>query len=165
MELSRIELLLEKYFDAETSLTEEKELRDYFCSQDVASYLIQYQSIFGYLAAAKTDRFTKALPQLKALKRQKEVKKLNFYAVSIAATVVVMIGTGSYLLYQSEVPKNTNELGTYKDPKVALIATQKALSLLSSNVNVGIKTVHYIEEYQVTKNKIFKKVENSSEGL
>lgn len=165
MELSRIELLLEKYYDAQTSLSEEKELHDYFCSQDIALHLIQYQSIFGYLAAAKTKQFTKSLPKLKEFSSEKELRKLNFYAISIAAAVVVLLGVGSYLFYNSEVVKNTDELGTYDDPKVALAATQKALSLLSSNVNVGIKTVHYIDEYQATKNKIFKKAENNSEGL
>jgi hypothetical protein len=165
MELSRIELLLEKYFDAQTSVTEEKELHDYFCSQDIASHLMQYQPIFGYLAAAKTEQFTKSLPKLKERNSENGVRKLNFYAISIAASVIVMIGVGSFLFYNSEFVKNTDELGTYDDPKVALAATQKALSLLSSNVNVGIKTVHYIDEYQVTKNKIFKKVENNSEGL
>ncbi|SHG04797.1 hypothetical protein SAMN05444372_10259 [Flavobacterium micromati] len=165
MELSRIELLLEKYFDAETSLIEEKELHDYFCSQDIAPHLFQYRSIFGYLAAAKTDKFTKSLPKLKEFSSEKGLRKLNFYAISVAASVVVMIGIGSYIFYSSQVVKNTNELGTYNDPKVALAATQKALSLLSSNVNVGIKTVHYIGEYQVTKNKIFRKAENNSEGL
>jgi len=165
MELSRIELLLEKYFDSQTSLTEERELHDYFCSQDIASHLIQYQSIFGYLAVAKTEQFTKSLPKLKELNSEKGIRKLNFYAISIAASVLVLIGVGSYLFYNSEAVKNTDELGTYDDPKVALAATQKALSLLSSNVNVGIKTVHYIDEYQVTKNKIFKKAENNSKGL
>ena len=165
MELSRIELLLEKYFDAQTSLSEEKELRDYFCSNDVALHLIQYQSLFGYLAAAKTDQYTKPLAVFEVVKSDQRVTKINYYAISVAASVIVLLGIGSYSLFNLKAVKSTNELGTYNDPKLALEATQKALNLLSSNVNVGIKTVHYIDEYQVTKNKIFKKVENNSKGL
>jgi hypothetical protein len=38
MELNKIERLVEKYFDGETSVEEEKELRKYFASTDVASF-------------------------------------------------------------------------------------------------------------------------------
>lgn len=79
--------------------------------------------------------------------------------LSIAASAVVLLGIGTYF-YVSE--KNTvdtvaqTELGTYDDPEEALAATQKALALLSSNVNVGIGSVQYIRQYEESKNKIFK---------
>jgi hypothetical protein len=47
MELNKIERLVEKYFDGETSVEEEKELRKYFASTDVASHLMQYKSILS----------------------------------------------------------------------------------------------------------------------
>ncbi len=49
MALDKIEQLLEKYFEAETSIAEENELRVYFSSQDVAQHLQQYQlkNVFG----------------------------------------------------------------------------------------------------------------------
>jgi hypothetical protein len=46
MELNKIERLVEKYFDGETSV-EEEELRKYFASTDVASHLMQYKSILS----------------------------------------------------------------------------------------------------------------------
>jgi hypothetical protein len=49
-----------------------------------------------------------------------------------------------------------SELGTYDNPEEALAATQKALAMLSNNVNVGIESVQYIQEYEQSKNKIFK---------
>jgi hypothetical protein len=79
--------------------------------------------------------------------------------LSIAASAVVLLGIGTYF-YTSE--KNAtpvtaqSELGTYDDPEEALAATQKALALLSNNVNVGIESVQYIKEYEQSKNKIFK---------
>ena len=47
------------------------------------------------------------------------------------------------------------DLGTFKTPEIAFLETQKALQMLSSNVNVGINSVAYIDEFQNTKNKIF----------
>jgi len=44
----------------------------------------------------------------------------------------------------------------YKSPEAAFEATQKALSILSKNVNVGIESVSYINEFQNSKELIFK---------
>ena len=50
-----------------------------------------------------------------------------------------------------------NELGTYKNPEEAFRATQKALNLLSSNINSGMENAQYLKEYENAKNKVFKK--------
>jgi len=49
-----------------------------------------------------------------------------------------------------------NELGSYDNPQEAFEQTQKALALLSENVNVGIESVKYVQEYENAKNKVFK---------
>lgn len=151
MEFNKIEDILEKYFQGETSIAEEKELKDYFSSPNVAQHLEQYKSMFGYFSQVKEQKSTQEIP-LKTNKR-------NVAWLSIAASAVVLLGIGTYF-YVSE--KNTvdtvaqTELGTYDDPEEALAATQKALALLSNNVNVGIGSVQYIRQYEESKNKIFK---------
>jgi hypothetical protein len=151
MEFNKIEDILEKYFQGETSIAEEKELKDYFSSPNVAQHLEQYKPMFGYFSQVKEQKSTQTIPL--------KTKKRNVAWLSIAASVVVLLGVGTYF-YVSE--KNAapavaqTELGTYDDPEEALAATQKALALLSSNVNVGIESVQYIKEYEQSKNKIFK---------
>jgi hypothetical protein len=151
MELDKIEIILEKYFQGETTIAEENELKKYFSSPNVAQHLQQYQPLFGYFSQVKEQESTQEIPL--------QTKKRNVAWLSIAASVVVLLGIGTYV-YMSE--KNTapvvaqTELGTYDDPEEALAATQKALALLSNNVNVGIESVHYIKEYEQSKNKIFK---------
>jgi hypothetical protein len=68
-------------------------------------------------------------------------------------TVAVLIATFSLNGCNSN---NSGDLGTYDDPKIALIETQKALSVLSKNVNKGYESVQYITECEIAKNKIFK---------
>jgi len=151
MEFNKIEDILEKYFQGETSIAEEKELKNYFSSPNVAQHLEQYKPMFGYFSQVKEQKSTQTIPL--------KTKKRNVAWLSIAASVVVLLGVGTYF-YVSE--KNAapavaqTELGTYDDPEEALAATQKALALLSSNVNVGIESVQYIKEYEQSKNKIFK---------
>ncbi|OXB07907.1 hypothetical protein [Flavobacterium pectinovorum] len=151
MELNKIEDILEKYFQGETTIAEEKELKEYFSSPNVAQHLEQYKPMFGYFSQVKQQKSTQNIPL--------KTKKRNVAWLSIAASVVVLLSIGTYF-YVSE--KNTasvvaqSELGTYDDPEEALKATQKALALLSNNVNVGIESVQYIKEYEQSKNKIFK---------
>lgn len=147
MELDRIKLLLEKYFQGETSIVEEKELKKYFSSPDVAQHLEQYQPLFGYFSQAKQEQFT--------AKVTLNSKKHNYVAwLSIAASVAVMLGVGFYV-YNMNVSQN-EYLGTFDNPELAFKETQKALDLISINVNTGIESMSYINEYEQSKNKIFK---------
>ncbi|KAB1156291.1 hypothetical protein [Flavobacterium luteum] len=147
MEFSKIETLLEKYFQGDTSIAEENELKKYFSSPNVLPHLEQYKSLFGYFTQAKQQEFNHLIP-LKS-------KKQNLNWLSIAASVVVMLGIGMYVYLNTNTSQN-QDLGTYDNPEIAFKETQKALALLSNHVNVGIESVHYVEEYQNSKNLIFK---------
>lgn len=147
MEFNKIEVLLEKYFEGETSIAEEVELKNYFSSPNVAPHLEQYQPLFGYFSMAKEQKYTQQIPLL-SIKR-----KVAW--LSIAASVVIMLGIGSYVYFNTNVAMENKELGSYDDPEEALAATQKALAMLSNNVNVGVESVQYIQVYENTKNKAF----------
>ena len=156
MESVKIEDLLEKYFQGETSIAEENELRTYFSSSNVAQHLEQYKPIFGYFSLAAAHQFTPEIPL--------QSKKRNVAWISIAASVVAVLGIGTYAYYSADVVIKSQDLGTYDNPEEAFRATQKALSLLSDNVNVGIESVQYIQEYQTTKDKIFINAKKQSGG-
>ena len=146
MELDKIEIILEKYFEGETSIAEENELKAYFASSDVAQHLEQYKPMFGFFAAAKEQKSQHALTII--------TKKRNRAWMSLAASVVVLLGIGTFTYFNYNNTQS-EDLGTYDNPEEALAATQKALSMLSSNVNVGVKSVQYINEYETAKSKVF----------
>jgi len=151
MELDKIENILEKYFQGETTIAEENQLKEYFSSPNVAQHLEQYKPMFGYFSQVKEQKSTQKIPL--------QTKKRNVAWLSIAASVVVLLGIGTYFYVSDRTTPPVvaqSELGTYDDPEEALAATQKALALLSNNVNVGIGSVQYIKEYETSKNKIFK---------
>lgn len=148
MALDNIEKLIEKYFDAETTLAEEKELKAYFSSDNVAPPLEQYKPIFGYTAQAKQEQFTGAIP----LKAKKSHAVLW---LSVAASVVVLLGVGFFTFNHYNQPV-AEDFGTYDDPEVAFRETQKALEMISQSVNEGIESMDYLSEYEQSKNIIFK---------
>lgn len=147
MEYNKIEILIEKYFEGETNSTEENELKNYFSSQNIAPHLEQYKPLFVYFAEAKKENF-----ELLILLKPK--RQISLW-LSIAASIVVLLGVGTYTYFNVNDVEEDKKLGTYDDPKEALEATQKALAMLSNNVNVGIEGVQYIHVYEATKNRIF----------
>ncbi len=147
---NKIEQLLEKYFNGESTIIEEKQLQDYFSSQNVAPHLQQYQQMFGYFAQANKQVYTKEiLPKPKS----KNIKTIWW---SVAASLVVMFGIGIAIQNIPQKEKVSSEYGTYDNPEIALQETQKALDLVSKHLNVGIKSVSYINEYENSKRQFLK---------
>jgi hypothetical protein len=151
MELNKIEPLLEKYFDGLTSIAEEKELTNYFSSSNVAQHLLQYQSIFGYYNHAKREKFVKIVPLIP----NSRDAKIKVAWLSIAASFTILLGAAMFM-YTNSLDKENSDLGTFDNPETALIETQKQLNLISENINMGYKSVAVINEYQQSKNLIFK---------
>lgn len=146
METQKIKELLNKYFEAQTSIAEENLLKEYFSQQNIAPELQQYQSLFGYFSNQAIIENTNSF--------QFPKKQNKIVWLSIAATIVFVIG-GFFILNQPEMQPNTN-LGSCQTPEQAYHETQKALNMISSHVNTGIKSVEYINEVEKSKKKIFK---------
>lgn len=144
MELIKIEQLLEKYFQAETNSVEENKLRVYFNSESIAPELKQYQKMFTYFDISKTETLEKEI--------NFQSKKSASNWMYIAASIVLLIGSGIFFLN-----RDTSEKIDCNNPDIAFRETQKALQMLSENVNVGIESVTYVQEFETTKNRVFKK--------
>ena len=144
MDLHQIKILLEKYFDGDTSVAEENQLKTYFSSADVAPELEPYKPMFGYFSHAKNEKSEKPLP-LQTVKRSRTAW------LSVAASVAVLIGVGLMFFNQNQ----PEDLGTFDNPEVAMRETQKALALLSGNVNKGIEGMQYVQEYEDVKSSVF----------
>ena len=138
MESNRIDQLLVKYLDAETTLKEEALLQDYFQNSNVAPHLEEYRALFGYFAESKTERYTKAI--------QLNTEKKNLKWLSVAASVVLLFSV--YTGYQNNQER--------KEAQIAFKSTQKAFQLLSKNMNKGTAAMAYLGAYETTTNKIFK---------
>ncbi|WP_343486015.1 hypothetical protein [Allomuricauda sp. d1] len=142
MELDKnIEKLLEKYFEATTTVAEEATLRDYFAQEHVATHLEQYRPMFNYFSSAKEERYTKQVPL-------KPRKKLDYRWISAAAAVVlafgIYFGADSYQSYHEQ-----------KQAEYAYQETKKALSLLAENFGKGTEKMAYLQEFEVAKAKVF----------
>lgn len=147
MEPKLVEELLEKYFKGTTSIVEEKQIKTYFSSKGVATHLVKYQTLFRYFEIQKQTKFDKKI--LLQSRKQNNVKWIG-----IASSFLVLFGLAAFYFYKS-VPNDQN-LGSFNSPEEAFLATQKALVLVSKEINIGIESVAYLQEYEKTKKTIFK---------
>jgi len=139
MELVNIEKLIEKYFEGETSLEQEAELRRYFTSHKVPAYLEAYQDLFGYFEAKANESFKKPLLPVKKA-------KLSYKWLSVAASIVLLI---SVFIYNKNETKKEQLAQSYQ-------STQQALQLISKSLNKGAFAMMQLGEFEKAKDIAFK---------
>ncbi|MDC6389505.1 hypothetical protein PP182_12480 [Maribacter sp. PR1] len=141
MESDKVEKLIEKYFEASTTLAEEEKLKEYFSKQDIPTHLERYAPMFQYFAIAKEERFTKQVP----LKPRR-----NFYKWASVAAVAVL-AFGIYFGNDYRQQKQAEQ----EKALLAYNQTKKAFALLAENFNKGAEKVAYLNEFQEAKEKIY----------
>ncbi len=138
MESVNIEKLLEKYLNAETSIAEENELKNYFSGNNVAPHLQEYQALFGYFSASKQEQFTKTI--------QLNSQKQNWKWLSVAASVVLLVSIyAGYNNYQKQ-----------KEAEQLYAQTIGHFETLSQSLNKGNVAIAQLQHFENTTNKIFK---------
>ena len=138
MELFKIEKLIEKYLNAETTLQEEKVLKKFFLQDDIPTHLKEYKYLFNYFSNSKLERVSKSITLPK--------KQYNLRWLSIAAALVLMISI--YTFHQNNVREK-------EEARLAFMETQKALNLISYNLNKGNKAVTQLKTFENLQNRIF----------
>lgn len=142
MELDKnIENLLEKYFEATTTVTEEETLREYFAQESVATHLEQYRPMFNYFSKAKEEQYTKQVPL-------NTRRKFNYKWISVAAVAVLFLG-----IYFG--PDQYQDYQDRKEAELAYQQTKEALNLLAVNFGKGTEKMTYLKEFEATTSKIY----------
>ena len=145
MELAKIEQLLDVYFDGNTSLEEEQILKNYFSQDSIPAHLQEYKLMFDYFAESKAEVSNQPI--------QVNTKKTTWNKnwLSIAAAVVLLFG-----IYKM-VPTTNNFTDAQRaEAQKAYVESQKAFQLISKSLNRGNGAIAYAQDYEATKNKIFK---------
>ncbi|MEM8527305.1 MAG: hypothetical protein AAGG68_21875 [Bacteroidota bacterium] len=140
---NHIKELLEKYFEGETSIAEEQQLKAYFNGEQIAEELLPYQDLFQYFKIAKEVNFDKKISLSKSAKVSKLTpRNKTFTWLSVAASIALVIGL--WFFYPSETTSDQVaeiDWSQYEpdDPEEALEYTIAAMKLLSGKLNGGAK--------------------------
>jgi len=146
--IKNIEQWLEAYFEGESTLEQEKKLRAYFTDGVVAPHLEKYIPLFSAFAKAKQERYTGEI-NLPKKKRQPWL--------SIAASILVIVGLFLFFNNNRNNNNNNNDYGTYKDPDVAALKTKQALFMMGSFIDQSTSKLNALDEFEKTTDKYINK--------
>lgn len=138
MELAKIEILLEKYLEAKTTLAEENTLKKYFSQEEVPAHLSEYKALFNYFSDGMLDTSNRSitLPS----------KTWYFRWMSVAAVLVFFVSM--FAVYQRDINEK-------EEARLAYVETQKALNLISHSLKKGNTAIAQLQTFEDTQNKIF----------
>ena len=152
MELNAIKSLLEKYWEGETSLAEEKTLKAYFAQPDIAPELQAYQAFFDYTKSEKElelsldfdekllSKMNASTPQLTIATRTRT--RTIFRWISSAAAMFLLC-LASYIAYNGYEKTEQKPgakviiLDDAADAEEAYEKVKAALLLVSNKMNKG----------------------------
>lgn len=114
-----IDLLLEKYFEGETTLEEESILRNYFRQSEIEDRHKVYAPMFNYFSAERKEA---------AVEKK---KKIPFYVwISVAASILLIIGIRSF--NSVSVGNDTGGTFVYVDGKKVTDQAEVSVAALNS---------------------------------
>lgn len=146
---AKIEKLLEKYLEGETTLKEEHILSEYFSNHEVRPEWMVYKELFTYFEDSK-----ETVPQMSFTPPQEKKSKFDFFQKYAAVAMILLIGTMFYTQQQ-----NAQDLGTYQDPEVALEKTKEVFGLISYHINSSTDDIKYLNTLEETKTKYINTIE------
>jgi len=153
MDYNIIKSLLEKYWNCETSVEEEAQLRAYFSSEKVPEDLKEFAPLFQYFESENevhvSDGFDKDL--MKRIDGKKQSGKQRylgiFYKVAAAVILILFVVTIHQRFIAVREKATTVVQDTFDDPEKALEETKKALLLVSEKWNKGRSNFAKLSEF------------------
>lgn len=155
MDSKSIEQLIERYWRCETSLDDEKRLKEYFAGNEIAPHLMRYKSLFAYqtmqLEEGLDSRFDEKV--LNAITepmtvRMKPAVNARWFVPLLKIAAVLFIVAYIANVAQDIFPSQQVEYDydaytdTYDSPEVAYQEVTSALLMVSESMN-QTKTLLY----------------------
>jgi len=153
MDYSSIKDLIEKYWNCETSLEEEAQLRAYFSSKEVHKDLKVFAPLFHYFRSESelgiSDGFDeKVIHQIQKAKRSPKQRYLSISYKVAAAVILLMFFVTIHQRFIAVRDKAVTVVkDTFDDPEKALEETKKALLLVSEKWNKGKSNIDKLSEF------------------
>lgn len=158
MDSNKIQELLEKYWNCETSLEEEQHLREYFRGREIPEQFKETAALFRYFDNHKSKTLTDAGFDASVRKKigtpDGKLRRLFYNSMRIAAGIAVLVLATFFV--RNEIRKSTPEkvVDTYDDPKLALEETKKALLMISKTFGTAKDKAKNINMFNEAQEKI-----------
>ncbi len=163
MDSKHIEQLLEKYWNAETSLEEEQALHQFFQRGNVPENLKETAVLFRYFKTEKEKTLNENFDADVTKKVQqrhggKSIQMTTWFQVTRVAAGIAVIVAAVYLIGHEVRKSSPTEIAdTESDPKLAFEETKRALMMISKNFGKAQREVSQINLLNEAEQKIQRK--------
>jgi len=158
--LEKVRKMLERFYQGETTLEEERWLKDYFSSNTVPDELLPDKELFSTFGAAGEDipvpgdLNEKILVTLESLERKEQkARRISLYSLSgLAAGILALVAVYIFFL-RTEDPAliaGNQYNDTYEDPVVAYNEAKRALNYVSAKLNDGTSELQHVKQVSKT---------------
>lgn len=156
MENRRIKDLLEKFYEGQTSLSEEQILKEFFLQEFVPLEFQADRDVFLLFLESSTSEvlgkeFDEQILEMIA-KEEKQIPgrtRILYIATGIAAGFAILLGT-YFMVLENKINlgnRSAFELAAIDDPELALEETRRALYLVSETFNKGTAELTTISKF------------------
>ncbi len=146
MDYKAIDKILDKYFEGNANLEEEKLLKKYFASAQIAPEHLVYKPMFSYFAHTQAQTNPRPI-QLKTKKVRKN------YFLAIAASLIIGLGLFS-MIYQHQKP-TTTLIAKQENKNIKEDEAIKTLQKFSKNAGEGIRQAGALSMFGQTTQRVF----------
>lgn len=154
--INYIKQLLEKFYAGQSSLEEEKYLKEYYAGSSIPEELLEDRELFVSMSAAESqvpvpgDLNSKLIDSInEAERKETRVKRINIYSFSgLAAGLLIILGT--YFTFLRDNPADVLAEYTIQDEEIAYQEAKKALSYVSAKLNRGTAELEPLKQVNKT---------------
>jgi hypothetical protein len=166
MRAEEAKVILQKYFEGETTLEEERSLRDFFRKEEIPSEFLPYRLWFAIPAepgeSVKPDAFTREMAAM-IRNQQPPVRILNRKVIltfsGIAASLLIVVT--SLLMYLKEPVYQD----TFSDPAEAAAYAEKTLHFVSEKYNRGLATLAPVSRLKAEEKRLGENLKTIRKGF
>lgn len=160
-EEKHIEELLARYWECQTTLAEEQELRDFFSGNRVPASLQQVAPLFSYVNDEQSvtlskdfdERLKAAMEQVKEENKKYITIRIFTPLLRIAASLLLIVGLGISIFFITRQNNNPWFVETYDDPHAAIKDATYALEVLSlalqTSQEASLQTIREINDLSI----------------
>lgn len=128
--MNRIQELLERYWQCETSIEEEKELRAYFSGGTIPEDMASYLPLFDW----KEQQAGMILEKEPQLPKEKKTRMTFYSLLKVAAVILIFLSLGIGIQTHYQQDKKIDQIlsESFTDPQEAVRETEEIVAKVSS---------------------------------
>lgn len=163
-----VTLLLEKYYNGETSEEEESILKEYFRNENIPEIFREDQEIFAFYSKKQNipepslgfdERLITAIDDEDYSVRKRGMRKIFITIAGIAAGLLILTGTWFFFM------QNTGPKDTFSDPEIAYIEAMKVLHDVSYRLNSGVRALEPVGKLHEITERSLNTINRSTEKI